>query len=515
MALLRFWIALLFGSFLPGLCVSSSFASPQMHHEQHVSLQIPQPQSHSSLHSVAQQQQQQQQEEARELVNTVTVICHPDSVEIIIRADLFAVGAPVDSHELQLGVEPKDFCRAAPLSGDEYSIHVGLEDCGTKHWMTEDALVYTNLLMYTPTPSPNGIIRMDEAVIPIECHYKRKYSLSSSSLTPTWIPFTSTQAAVETLDFNLRLMTNDWLYERGANVFYLGEPINIEASVRVGHHMGLRVFLSSCVATLTPDIHSDPKYIFIENGCLVDSQLPGSKAHFLPRTHDEKLQMVIDSFKFHSDDRGELYITCHLRAVPVNDAEATDKACTFINGRWRSADGNDYLCGYCKNQNEVGQVFSKSSLTGLYGPRAFGEPEPMWRSALKTNQVWDHDARVGPLTILPSKKSGPIPAEELPLVLGKIYKPALYGSHWRSGLTKIDLTKGLITDNESIPDLDEGDDAGSEADLIPDLTMNSLESNATVAPSDITTTPQPEVVTQLMNATAAEPDFSEETDPKK
>lgn len=35
----------------------------------------------------------------------------------------------------------------------------------------------------------------------------RKYSLSSSSLTPTWIPFMSTQAAVENLSFNLRLVT--------------------------------------------------------------------------------------------------------------------------------------------------------------------------------------------------------------------------------------------------------------------------------------------------------------------
>lgn len=49
-------------------------------------------------------------------------------------------------------------------------------------------------------------------------------------------------------------------------MFYIGEPISIEASVRVGHHMGLRVFLSSCVATLHPDINSDPRYIFIENG---------------------------------------------------------------------------------------------------------------------------------------------------------------------------------------------------------------------------------------------------------
>lgn len=59
---------------------------------------------------------------------------------------------------------------------------------------------------------------------------------------------------------------DDWMYERGANVFFLGEPINLEASVRIGHHMGLRVFLSSCVATLQPALNSDPKYIFIENG---------------------------------------------------------------------------------------------------------------------------------------------------------------------------------------------------------------------------------------------------------
>lgn len=102
----------------------------------------------------------------------------------------------------------------------------------------------------------------------------------------------STQAAVEALEFNLRIMTSgfhsllmfvlpfffictyyclaicadDWLYERSSNVFYLGEPIVMEASVRVGHHVGLRVFLSSCVATLSPDIYSVPRYIFIENG---------------------------------------------------------------------------------------------------------------------------------------------------------------------------------------------------------------------------------------------------------
>ena len=43
--------------------------------------------------------------------------------------------------------------------------------------MTESSLVYTNLLIYTPATSEDGLIRMEEAVIPIECHYKRSTSL--------------------------------------------------------------------------------------------------------------------------------------------------------------------------------------------------------------------------------------------------------------------------------------------------------------------------------------------------
>lgn len=49
-------------------------------------------------------------------------------------------------------------------------------------------------------------------------------------------------------------------------MFYLGESMSIEASVRVGHHVGLRVFMNNCVATLTPDVYSVPRYVFIKNG---------------------------------------------------------------------------------------------------------------------------------------------------------------------------------------------------------------------------------------------------------
>ncbi|TDH02841.1 hypothetical protein EPR50_G00156580 [Perca flavescens] len=526
MEALYFWVSL-----LVGLCVGSSFALPPKLRDP--LLQTPEI-TGSSKHT----EQQKAPVEERQQVNTVRVICHPDSLEIVIKADLFGVGAPVNVHELRLGVKYNDYCRATVSSLDEYRIRVGLVDCGTKHWMTDDSLIFTNLLIYSPVASSAGVVRMDEAVIPIECHYERKYSLSSSSLTPAWIPFTSTLSAVETLQFDLRIMTNDWLYERSSNVFYLGEPIGIEASVRVGHHVGLRVFLSSCVATLSPDIYSVPRYVFIENGCLVDSQLPGSRSQFLTRTQDHKLQLVVDAFRFHNEDRGELYITCHINAVPVFDAEALNKACTFVNGRWRSADGNNYLCGYCQSQNEVGQTPSKPSSPAKFGPRGFGtvdEPEPLWKSAMKTNTVWEQEARVGPMMVLPTRQiSGPIPVEEVPSVLNKISRLSLYGSQWRSGTNdRVDQKKGLLPGSQSTPDqvvvktlgseqnedLKDGDAEEASAPLekaFPEVHLKSKAAaldNDTTALGDVSLTAQFSLATtELLNATAAESNI---TDPKR
>ncbi|XP_077591573.1 zona pellucida sperm-binding protein 3-like [Stigmatopora nigra] len=444
-------------------------------------------------------------DQQRQPLNTVRVTCHPDSLEIHIQADLFDIGMPVHSHEVRLGVELVDGpCIAAPSSATEYRIFVGLLDCGMKYLINDVSLIYTNLLIYTPAPTPDGLIRSDGAVVPIECHYARRYSLSSSSLSPNWIPFKSTQAAEETLDFKLRIMTDDWQNERGANVYYLGEPISIEATVRVGHHVGLRVFLSSCVATLQPDIHALPRYVFIENGCLLDSKLEDSKSRFLVRTQDDKLQFVIDAFRFHDDDRGELYITCDLHAVPVHDTEAPNKACTFVNGRWRSADGNDYLCGYCQNPNEVGQHRSK---TAKFSPRGFGQPASPWNSRAPASG-WEHQAKLGPMLVLPHQGRWTNPDEQLPPVLQKINKPVLYGSQWMSGL---DYLKDPVIGQSS-----EDDDDATLEDSSLELDHNDAEENE--LPEPLPTQPEgsvsnstetvenwPEVVAVATNVTEATP----------
>ncbi|KAK0150827.1 Zona pellucida sperm-binding protein 3 [Merluccius polli] len=411
--------------------------------------------------------------ERNQRVETVTVSCYPDLMEITVKADMFEIGAPVSPDELRLGVVYGEACGPLASSPDEYKIVVGLSDCGTKHWMTESNLVYTNLLIYTPAASVDGLIRMEEAVIPIECQYDRKYSLSSSPLQPKWIPFTATRATVETLDFSLRIMTSDWLHERGSNIFYLGEPIYMQASVGVANHMDLRVFMSSCVATLYLDRMSTPRYDFVENdGCLVDSQLEGAHSQFLPRTQDDKLRLVIDAFRFHQEEQGHLYITCQLTATPViadsPQPMLQTKACTYVNDRqahplpllgvvWRSADGNDYFCGTCGGQNEVG--YSKPRSHGTFGSLSHAVNSAA--STGLTGQVYKEE-HVGPILVLPTKKHGFIPKEELPPVLSKMQNPTFYGSQWRSGVAskmgmqpKTDLDKGLVPEN-LLPSLEHG-----------------------------------------------------------
>lgn len=65
--------------------------------------------------------------------------------------------------------------------------------------------------------------------------------------------------------------------------------------------------------------------------------------------------------------------------------------------RWHSADGNDYLCGYCQSQNEMGKTHSKQTTSGKFTPRGFGKPngDSFWKSGLKSKKGTFHDFKNG------------------------------------------------------------------------------------------------------------------------
>ncbi|XP_078387191.1 zona pellucida sperm-binding protein 3-like [Cetorhinus maximus] len=187
--------------------------------------------------------------------------------------------------------------------------------------MTGDFLIYTTHLNHTPEYHGSVVVRTNGAVVPIECHYLRKGNVSSDPIKPTWIPFSSTKSGEGNLSFSLRLMKGDWLTERTSTVYYLGELIHIEASVSMTNHMPLKLYIDRCVATLSPDKDSTPRYSFIDhNGCLLDSKAEDSFSTFmLPRDEREldKLRFDLDAFRFLGDDRSLLLASILPEIQPV------------------------------------------------------------------------------------------------------------------------------------------------------------------------------------------------------
>ncbi|KAK2916326.1 hypothetical protein Q8A67_000700 [Cirrhinus molitorella] len=280
--------------------------------------------------------------------NSVAAQCGESSIYVEVMEDFFGTGKPLMPTAFSLG-------GCAPTGEDPSSqvliFESELHGCGSTSLMTEDELVYTFSLIYAPQQASlsGPIIRSSGAVVGIECHYARVHDVSSDALMPTWIPYAATIVSEELLLFSLRLMTDDWRFERPSNQYYLGDFINIEASVRSYNHVPLRVFVDSCVATSVPDTNAIPRYAFIENnGCLVDAKLTASSSRFMPRTQIDKLQFQLEAFRFQQEISGFVYITCVLKvAAASTPTNFEQKACSFSANRWLSADEDDQVCGCC------------------------------------------------------------------------------------------------------------------------------------------------------------------------
>ncbi|XP_077472162.1 zona pellucida sperm-binding protein 3-like [Stigmatopora argus] len=298
------------------------------------------------------QQQQEQEQEHGAQPKAVVVRCYSDSMELVVQADLFDTGLHVNPEHLRLGTDPaggSPSCRASP-TGDEgtMTILADLLDCGTRLSSTQDKIIYSNVLVYSPELS-EGLFRLEGANIPVECHFDRRYSVNGVSLHPAWIPSVSVVSAANHLDFKMRLMTDNWMFERHSQAYFVGEVMHFEVSVLVRKHKQLRVYIEQCTATTGPDSNAALRYDFIDrNGCLLDAYLTNSSSHFLPRIEGHTLQFQLEAFRFHQDPSTQIYITCWLRAVPDSSSfTSQNRACSFIDGRWWSADGDHEACKTC------------------------------------------------------------------------------------------------------------------------------------------------------------------------
>ncbi|XP_069043753.1 zona pellucida sperm-binding protein 3-like [Lepisosteus oculatus] len=223
-----------------------------------------------------------------------------------------------------------------------------MQACGLLKKSAPEELVYNFSLNYTPRAIANTpIVRTNGAIVGIECRYMRFHNVSSSALKPgSWVPYTFTKSAEDVLDFSLVLMAETFIW---FFAIFLGDILNIEASVSQADHQPLRLFVDSCVATLVPDQTSTPRYAFIENhGCLTDAKTTGSSSQFMPRPQDGKLRMKLDAFRFYQDARSSIYITCLLKVTAASQSvDSLNKACYTTGNVWTSVDGSDQVCSCC------------------------------------------------------------------------------------------------------------------------------------------------------------------------
>ncbi|XP_042339178.1 zona pellucida sperm-binding protein 3-like [Plectropomus leopardus] len=297
----------------------------------------------------------------------VSLHCTEASMIIMVKPDLYKNGRFLSAAEIFLGeVEhsQNSLCRAFTAGDSEYIIEAGLQDCGSKLTISEDSVIYSNKLRISPAAHYHGITRVTQAEVPVSCHYKRTHFVSSS---PHQTPMTlSTPAEHSAAAFTLKLMTDDWTSERLSTVFYLGDLLHLEASYTGPDSGQKRLFIDSCVATLSPDASSVPRYNFIENyGCFTDAKEEGSKALFQPRKRASSLQLQLDTFLFHQDSRNSLFITCELKATDeMWKRSPTDKACNYVHSRWINVDGSD-VCRCCDSSCSKGSPYDNISLRHL------------------------------------------------------------------------------------------------------------------------------------------------------
>ncbi|KAF4099647.1 hypothetical protein G5714_019773 [Onychostoma macrolepis] len=310
--------------------------------------------------------------------DSVAVQCWENRVHVEVKQDFFGTGQLLEPSLLSLGgcavVNVDSVARVLIFQSE-------LHECGSQLVVTDNELVYIFTLDYRPAEfQSTPIVRSSAATVGIECHYPRRHNVSSNELQPAWIPYVSTKVAEDILVFSLKIMTDDWLFERPSKVFFLGDVLNIQASVKPYNHAPLHIFVDHCIATSGPEVNSAPMYSFIENhGCLTDAKYTGSMSNFLPRVHRDKLQFQLEAFRFQQETSGVIYITCLLKAsAAMVQVDENHKACSFRANGWASSDGSDEVCGCCDTS------------CGLRTDGVFKVPAGF---------QWEGRAKVGPLQV--------------------------------------------------------------------------------------------------------------------
>ncbi|XP_015196167.2 zona pellucida sperm-binding protein 3-like [Lepisosteus oculatus] len=330
---------------------------------------------------------------------SVRVKCGDKYLRVEVERDFWGTGTLLGDSELSLGSGCSSNGRKRKRSKFitfTYELHA----CGTRRQITDAELVYFNRLYYTPRV---GRRRSRTQVATLQCHYARTKTVSSHGVKPTWAPVSSRRSSSSHFAFSFGVMTDDWK-PSSKTVYFLGQTINLQVSVRLQARLGFKVYIDSCVATTTQSVDSKPSYSIIQDyGCLVDSRLTHSTSKFMSPRSNSTLQFQIKAFQFENSLSDKIFIHCRVWAV---DAKAPPsekkKSCQYNQGdkRWEELEGQDGVCGCCERRSCGRDRWSRS-------PEDHPDGSGSWNPSGALG-----DVTVGPLRILAPRSNSSVNSRE-------------------------------------------------------------------------------------------------------
>nr|XP_058952658.1 uncharacterized protein LOC131780054 isoform X2 [Pocillopora verrucosa] len=242
------------------------------------------------------------------------------------------------------GFDPKKLtllypsCRAS-YNDSHISLRTSLNDCGTTHNESEDAITFYNKVRSVQSYSGNIITREQNVSIPFYCSYGRKALLRNPSFKTWKNHFTASEGGYGNFTFTMDLFkTGRYLTPFSYNDYpitvNLRDQLFLQLAVQ-SHQSNLVLFVDTCKATPTPDPYSVPQYVFLQRGCKLDSTLNYSYSI------SSKQRFSIQAFRF-IEDHPVVHLHCEVLACHRNTARSRClQGCSRYRGRRDEVPGSE------------------------------------------------------------------------------------------------------------------------------------------------------------------------------
>ncbi|XP_022787832.1 uncharacterized protein LOC111327814 [Stylophora pistillata] len=249
-------------------------------------------------------------------------------------------------------------CRAS-YNDSHISLRTSLNDCGTTHNESEDAITFYNEVRSVQSYCGNIITREQNVSILFYCSYRRKALLRNPSFKIWKTHFTASEGGYGNFTFTMDLFkTGRYLTPYSYNDYpitvHLRDRLFLQLAVR-SYQSNLVLFVDTCKATTTTDPYSVPQYIFLQRGCKLDSTLNYSYSI------SSKQRFSIQAFRF-IEDHPVVHLHCEVLACHRNTARSRClQGCSRYRGRRsdREAYGSESTKAYDMSSGPIN--FKKES----------------------------------------------------------------------------------------------------------------------------------------------------------